>query len=377
MRYLFFSLSISLIFVYACQRTTSSGPVEITGVPSLSKSIQLSNDYQELLQSEIPDTIPISKWHYDAEKNSLSFSTSDNKAGALAAYNHRLYLAFDKPILLENPKTLRLSPHSPFGYLNKAGAYQKAFLVNGVPYSGILIGIDKSSGARILEVQFYTGVRVNDFRICSNLGRWHERSFKEDMPQMIELAPMRKPVIYCYPTQAQQISIQLALKGEITHSYPHYPATGWTVWATPDGMLKDEQTGQTYPYLFWEGKSSYRYALDEGTVVAGKQSAAFLEQQLAHLGLNRREATDFITYWLPELEHSPYNLIHFSTTAYTEQAPLYITPAPETLIRVFMVYQPLNVPITVAHQTLPKVERHGYTVVEWGGKRAQQPLFTQ
>lgn len=375
MRQLFFLLVTTLLFFHACQRAPKVAQPII--VDPFDKKAQIATDYQKLLASAIPDTVPFYNWAYDANNNSLHFSASDNKAGALAAYNHQLYLAFDAPILLENPKTLRLHANTPFGHLEKQGAYASTFLVNDVPYSGILVGIDKKSGQRVLEVQFYTGIRVNDFRIRSNLGRWHERSFKDDMPKFIQLAPIRKPVIYCYPTQAQQISIQVALKGEMTHSYPHYPTTGWSIWATPDGTLKDEKTGQTYPYLFWEGESTYRYTLDEGTVIAGKQSAAFLEQQLAHLGLNRREATDFITYWLPELERSPYNLIHFSTTAYAEQAPLHITPAPETLIRVFMVYQPLGAPIVVAPQTLPKVERQGYTVVEWGGKQAQQSLFSQ
>lgn len=375
MRSFFLYFAALFLLCSACQRPSSSQRNEEYTKNANSRERELYNDYWQLLQAAIPDTTPIKNWEYDPSENSLNFSAGDNKAGALSAYNHKLYLAFKKPILRENAKTLRLSPNSPFGHLEKEGAYIPPFLVNGNAYSGVLIGVDQKSGERILEVMFYEGIRVHDFRIRSSLGRWHQRSFADDMPELFDMGPVRKPVLYCYPEQAQEINLQVAFKGTMTHSYPQYPEGGWTVWATPDGTLQDVQTGQTYPYLFWEGESPYAYALDEGSVVAGERSAAFLEQQLAHLGLNRREATDFITYWLPELEQSPYNLIHFSTTAYAEQAPLSIVPAPETLIRVFMVYQPLETPVAIPPQTLPKAERQGYTVVEWGGKRANRSFL--
>jgi len=37
------------------------------------------------------------------------------------------------------------------------------------------------------------------------------------------------------------------------------------------------------------------------------------------------------------------------------------------VIRVFMDYQPLAEPVTVAPQTLSAPVRQGFTVVEWGG----------
>ncbi len=47
--------------------------------------------------------------------------------------------------------------------------------------------------------------------------------------------------------------------------------------------------------------------------------------------------------------------------------PLNITPEPETLIRVFMEFKGLDKNVTINEQELNKVERNGYTVVEWGG----------
>ena len=100
-----------------------------------------------------------------------------------------------------------------------------------------------------------------------------------------------------------------------------------------------------------------------------------MDEKLELLGLNRREATDFVSYWLPELEKNPYNLIHFSTEEYEKNAPLEISPAPETLIRVFMVYKSLESPVDIPEQELKAAKRKGYTVVEWGGKKASDFTF--
>ena len=69
------------------------------------------------------------------------------------------------------------------------------------------------------------------------------------------------------------------------------------------------------------------------------------------------------------MENNPYNLIHFSTTQYEEMAKLNITPNPETLIRVMMVFKPLDNPIKIKKQNLNSMskKRKGFTVVEWGG----------
>ena len=370
-------LCCGVLFLIQCAPSTPK-PTQVVAVqhevvplPQSDPREEILSTYQTLQTTPFPDSVPLVEWNYDADSNNLTFSTQENKAAALMAYNHRLYLAFDGPLVKENPRTLRLHAQSPFGSIPKAGAYKKVFRVNGQLYSGVLIGVDQNDGTTILKVAFYEGIRVGSFEVKSDLGRWHQHNFNEDMPTLAVPDVVRKPVLYLYPEQPTRIQVQLQFKGEVVHSYPHYPQQGWQVLAQPDGTLLDEQSGKTYPYLFWEGRSGYRYELKEGFVVEGSGSADFLDQTLAHLGLNRKEATDFITYWLPGLERSPYNLIHFSTEAYATQAPLHIQPAPETLIRVFMVYQPLAAPIDWPQQQLPKARRQGYTVVEWGGKKAQ------
>ena len=59
------------------------------------------------------------------------------------------------------------------------------------------------------------------------------------------------------------------------------------------GPLTDAD-GKVYNYLFWEGVSHRRFDLSEGFCVKGSDTAAFLEDALAKLGLTRREANEFI-----------------------------------------------------------------------------------
>ena len=179
-------------------------------------------------------------------------------------------------------------------------------------------------------------------------------------------ATPEKPAIYLYPEEKTQVTVTLDLDGALTSTYPDY-GEGWTVTAAPDGTLTDPETGRTYYCLFWEGVTDAEYDLSTGFCVAGEDTAAFLEDALARLGLTEREANEFIIYWLPRMEGNPYNLISFQTAAYTESAGLTIDPAPDTLIRVFMAWKSLERPVEVAPQTLTAPERTGFTAVEWGG----------
>ena len=174
-----------------------------------------------------------------------------------------------------------------------------------------------------------------------------------------------KPVIYLYPEEKTKVSVNLNLDGRLTCTYPTYE-NGWTVTAMPDGTLIDDK-GQTYNYLYWEGETHAQYDLSRGFCVKGKDTAAFLEDALAQLGLNRKETNEFIVYWLPLMQNNPYNLISFQTDRYTDAAKLKVHPAPDTLIRVFMAWQASDVYIELPAQELLAPEREGFTVMEWGG----------
>ncbi len=174
-----------------------------------------------------------------------------------------------------------------------------------------------------------------------------------------------KPVIYLYPQEETEVTVKLKLPGELTCTYPAYD-NGWAVTAAPDGTLTDGR-GQTYNYLYWEGDLSGDCDLSRGFCVAGGDTAAFLEDALAQLGLTRREANEFMVYWLPLMEQNPYNLISFQQESYTDRAELTVEPAPDAVLRVFMAWKGLEEPVDIPAQPLTGVERRGFTLVEWGG----------
>lgn len=180
-----------------------------------------------------------------------------------------------------------------------------------------------------------------------------------------EEAVAEKPVVYLYPETETAVSVSLALDGELTCAYPAYN-DGWHVTAQPDGTLTDDG-GQTYSYLYWEGETNAGYDFSEGFCVPGGDTAAFLEDALSELGLTRREANEFMVYWLPRMERNPYNLISFQSDAYTDHARLTVSPEPDSLLRVFMAWKPVDAAVDLPPQDFPAFDRTGFAVVEWGG----------
>ena len=175
-----------------------------------------------------------------------------------------------------------------------------------------------------------------------------------------------KPVLYLEAPTELDVTVRLDYAGTLTSTYPAYQ-DGWHVLAQPDGTLTDPDTGRQYYCLFWEGVNDANYDLSTGFCVAGEDTAAFLEQTLAELGLNEREANEFIIYWLPRMEGNAWNLISFQGAAYTDAAVLDIDPEPDRMLRVFMAWKKLDRPVEVPPQTFQPFERSGFTVVEWGG----------
>ena len=180
-------------------------------------------------------------------------------------------------------------------------------------------------------------------------------------------APALKPVIYLYPKEKTDVSVSVDFPngGEFTCTYPEY-GEGWKVTALPDGTLYDE-SGNEYYCLYWEGAGLPLSDQGEGWCVPGEDTADFLREKLLEIGLTAREANEMIIYWLPILQKNPYNLISFRFEDYGRVVPLTVSPKPDTLIRVFMTYSPLEEPTEPKPQSLPHYERSGFTLVEWGG----------
>ncbi len=258
-------------------------------------------------------------------------------------------------------------------------SFGNPFEINDKKFTGTLMAYETPAGIDgenlYFELNFEDGLLHGDIKIYSYyMGlKLHETFEHGELDSTIfvldesQMDGMAKPIIYLYPEKETLVNVKLDVKGEITHTYPKYN-DGWNVKASPDGTLIDEK-GKEYYALYWEGNNEDQFTVEEGFCVPAEKTAEFLEASLDAVGLNRREANEFIVFWLPILESNPYNLIHFSTDEYEETAKLKVSPQPETMIRVMMVYKPLAAPIDIPLQNLSKMkkERKGFTVVEWGG----------
>ncbi len=196
------------------------------------------------------------------------------------------------------------------------------------------------------------------------VGNW--RVYQKSMYQ--SMAECGKPVIYLYPTKETTVRVRVEPTGGFTKVEPEYPDGGWVVRAKPNGELTNITDGKKYPYLFWEG-IGYDYARPrEGFVLTREQVPSEMRGLLAQLGLSEKEARDFMEFWKEKLMVKPYVFVTFlPEKQFDAMAPLTVSPRPDTVIRVFMDYEPLDAPAAVAPLRIQTPERNGFTVVEWGG----------
>ena len=174
-----------------------------------------------------------------------------------------------------------------------------------------------------------------------------------------------KPVLYLYPEETTEVTVQFEHPERLTTVYPAY-SDGWTVTASPDGNLFDGR--RNYYALYWEESSDYIPDFRTGFIVEDNYDE-FLEEKLDEIGLSEREANEFIMYWLPILEKNGKSIVHFELTESRENNNrLLISPAPDSLLRVAIHIKKADGSERVIEQQLEHFERTGFTAVEWGGR---------
>ncbi|KAF5034104.1 hypothetical protein DSECCO2_599650 [anaerobic digester metagenome] len=70
------------------------------------------------------------------------------------------------------------------------------------------------------------------------------------------------------------------------------------------------------------------------------------------------------------MQGAAYNLITSAGTQYEALAPLAVSPTPDSVLRVHMVFKAVDAPIEIPEQTLTPFKRKGFAVVEWGATDA-------
>lgn len=156
--------------------------------------------------------------------------------------------------------------------------------------------------------------------------------------------------------------------GELTFSYPPIK-DGWHVVATPSGDLYDRTTNEHYDYLWWSSFASSLHVPNGGVSIAKDDIHKYLDDVLSRMSLNDKEINNFNEYWVPKLQSldSDYVYINFLFNNEVNQiGKLNISPTPDNVIRVFMLYKAAERSYNNERE-FPKNVRDGFTAVEWGG----------
>ncbi len=196
--------------------------------------------------------------------------------------------------------------------------------------------------------------------------------------EMVETI-VEKPVVYLYNHYAtKDVLVQVETDMDMTFTYPKMEeGNNWNVKVDKDGIRTKD--GRSYPYLFWEAASADQEFYDRvegkisGNIVQTDTVIDFLENKLYGLHLSPKEVADFITYWGPRLQQKPYAVVQFKVDQEVDQiAALKITPQPDWVRRVYMVYtgfneepnMPLGDPYPIEEVLM---KRQGFYAIEWGG----------
>lgn len=182
-----------------------------------------------------------------------------------------------------------------------------------------------------------------------------------------------KPVIYLYPLKETQISLKIDIKGgKLETTYPEYK-NGWNLIADKTGNILNVEDNRNYQYLFWDAFIKFpseHFNYTSGFFIDKKDYISFLQNTLGEIGLNEKEINDFISYWLPQLNKYNRSFVHFRVNDNIDNSVfLNCNPKPDTEIRVYMEFKDAENEINrkIPTQKFKKIERKGFTLIEWGG----------
>lgn len=197
------------------------------------------------------------------------------------------------------------------------------------------------------------------------------KNFVIELEQNINpwLSPLCKPAIYLYPPEKTSVNVKIKPEGKLTLTIPDYPENGWKVIAYPDGKIITDN--KAFEYLYYEAQIPNELVdnqTKEGYVIRYTEIESALNTLLAKLGLNEKEKSEFLDYWIKALPKSNYYFVGVvSQSLFNEISPLNINPKPDNIIRVALYFKPLDKKTDINPPTFTNIKRGGFTVVEWGG----------
>jgi hypothetical protein len=169
------------------------------------------------------------------------------------------------------------------------------------------------------------------------------------------------PNLYLYPEAEREVTVAVSFPagGIMTESEPPYGG-GWQVRVTPEGVINGR-----YDYLFYEALVSVPMEYKSGWLLNGDDLEGELRTLLERLGFVGREIDDFVDYWVPLLDGSPYYAVYPQKAE--SMITLDIAPAPGSVLRALFFIRPLQRRLSIPAPPMPDpFVRDGFTAVEWG-----------
>jgi len=174
---------------------------------------------------------------------------------------------------------------------------------------------------------------------------------------------IKKPNIYLYPQKQIDIclSIEFPKGGKVVKSIPVY-SKGWCVSVNESGKIDGE-----YDYLFYESEQTNMFQLEKGWCIDQYELTSFFEKNMKDYNFSKSEINDFIEYWIPKMDKTPYYVIYPQTKEIINKSnQLKFSIEPDNIFRLFYFIEESEKYRKIDKPTITPIERKGFHVVEWG-----------
>jgi len=186
--------------------------------------------------------------------------------------------------------------------------------------------------------------------------------YPELTPSATDLPSKGKPNIYLYSDQDLTAQVRLAPEYAITVSEPVYqPGKGWRA------EIRNGSLNGNGDFLFYEALGSdFEWQKEEGFAIRAASREQDMAFMLGQYGFNEKETLEFIDYWASHLtEDVDFVFYPQETAAVNQDMPLYITPKPDHVMRIWFCAEPfVSAPGPVVNPET--IIREGFYIVEWG-----------
>lgn len=179
--------------------------------------------------------------------------------------------------------------------------------------------------------------------------------------------PVYKPNIYLYSDNDMTADVKLYPSEWITCSEPLYnEATGWQA-----SIFKGSLNGSE-DYLFYEAVvPDEDFQKQQGWIIQAGGHHEALEAILDKYAFNEKEKKDFLEFWSGSgmLDSNQCYAVYPQDNSIVDGImPLVVNPVPDHVYRIWFYFVPGEKGFTDLDPVkVVKIERDGFTAVEWGG----------